>query len=201
MSLGDAPVSDKGVVRQVRVVGDPVLRSPCQEVLDFDERLSALIADMFATMYAVHGVGLAANQIGVSQRVFVFDCPDDYDKWHSGYIVNPSVTSVTGAEVEQSEGCLSVPGLYFKRQRPSHVVLDGFDVRGEPVRLTGSNYIARCLMHELNHLEGELYIDKLPPVERRKAARAISDPRFGEHQPASPSSRVRRRIRRSMPEI
>ena len=179
-------------VRTIRVVGDPVLRTACTPVTAFDAELQQLVSDMFDTMYAVSGVGLAANQIGVSRRIFVYDCPDDFDRWHKGYIVNPTAVSVTGALVETSEGCLSVPGLFFPRARASHVVLDGFDVHGETRRVAASNYVARCFLHELDHLDGELYIDRLAQKDRRAAMRALSAPDFGI---ASESSRPSRRVR------
>lgn len=100
-----------GLVRTMSLLGDPVLRSACAEVTEFGPELDRLIEDMFATMYAAEGVGLAANQIGVGQRVFVYDCPDDEDVRHVGHIVNPRLVTADGDEFLGPEGCLSLPGL------------------------------------------------------------------------------------------
>jgi peptide deformylase len=154
-------------------LGDPVLRTACDPVRDFDDRLRRLVDDMFASMYAAEGVGLAANQIGVSLRVFVYDCKDDAGRTHVGHVVNPTLTVADGDIIEEGEGCLSVPRLYFPTKRFAHAVVEGQDVEGRPVRVEGTGYFARCLQHECHHLDGEVYIDRLEGPVRRDALREI----------------------------
>lgn len=162
-----------GTVRPIRVLGDPVLRTGCDPVRSFDDRLKRLIDDMFASMYAAEGVGLAANQIGVSQRVFVYDCPDDQGRRHVGHVVNPVLVAKDGETVTGEEGCLSVPGLYFPTPRSGHAVVEGVDLTGKPVRAEGTGNFARCLQHETYHLDGKVYIDVLSGDTRREALRTI----------------------------
>jgi len=165
----------RGTQRALRVVGDPALRTKCQDVSSFGEGLARLVDDMFSTMYAVHGVGLAANQIGVDRRVFVYDCPDENDRWHRGYVVNPRVISVSETSMADTEGCLSIPGLFFAARRPGSISLRGQDLNGTAIEVNGDDYLARCLMHESDHLNGQLFIDRLEGPERKAAMRAIRD--------------------------
>jgi peptide deformylase len=159
-----------GTPRKIRVVGDPVLASPCREVTEFDDALARLVDDMFASMAVAHGVGLAAPQIGVDLAVFVFDCPDSDGVQHVGHVVNPSIT--TSGELDiQDEGCLSVPGPYIELGRASVARVTGVDKTGAPVDVTGSGFFARCLQHETDHLKGTLYIDHLPRNRRRRVLR------------------------------
>ncbi|MGW7008465.1 peptide deformylase [Streptomyces sp. NPDC054933] len=171
MKRGAIPGSS-GTVRPMRLLGDPVLRAAADEVSDFDVELARLVEDMYATMYAADGVGLAAPQIGVPARVFVYDCPDDEDRRHLGYVVNPRLTAVGGVVVAGSEGCLSLPGVTAATPRFDHAVVEGFDLRGEPVRIEGTGFFARCLQHECDHLGGELFTDRLTGLRRRRALRA-----------------------------
>jgi peptide deformylase len=164
---------DRGQVREIRVVGDPVLRSPCDEVRTFDAALRRLVDDMFATMYAADGVGLAANQIGVGRCVFVYDCGDDEDVWHRGVVVNPVIVEEGGEPVEDAEGCLSLPGFSAPLERPSVVTVRGQDVDGDPVEITGTGYFARCLHHEDDHLRGRIFTDLLTGEARKSALRAM----------------------------
>jgi peptide deformylase len=127
---------------------------------------------MFVSMYDASGVGLAANQIGVSLRVFVFDCPDDEGQRHVGHVVNP-VLVTAGDPVVGEEGCLSIPGLYFPTLRHPRATVEGVDADGRPVRVTGTGELARCLQHETGHLDGKVYIDMLSGDTRRAALRAI----------------------------
>ncbi|GAA1000016.1 MULTISPECIES: peptide deformylase [Streptomyces violaceusniger group] len=163
----------RGAVRPLRLLGDPALRAPCEEVTAFDAELALLIEDMYATMYAAHGVGLAANQIGVGLRVFVFDCPDDEDHRHLGHVVNPRPVAADGVTVRGPEGCLSLPGVEAGTPRHDHVVIEGVTMTGEPVRIEGTGFFARCLQHECDHLDGGLFIDRLTGLRRRRALRAI----------------------------
>ncbi len=156
-------------------VGDPVLRATCVEVTAYDTGLAALVADMFASMYAAEGVGLAANQVGRTERVFVYDCPDEDGVRRRGAVVNPVLTlPVPGERVlaEAEEGCLSVLGESAELARPDRAVVTGFDEHGEPVTVTGTGLLARCLQHEVDHLDGGLYIDRLSLLQRRRILRA-----------------------------
>ena len=160
-----------GEVRPITLVGTPVLHRPCRPVERFDDELAALVEDMFASMYAADGVGLAANQIGVDLRVFVYDCPDADDVARKGVVVNPTLRLPELGERrldDGEEGCLSVPGTGAKLARPDRAVCEGFDERGNPVTVEGTGLLARCLQHETDHLEGRLYIDRLPTRVRKK---------------------------------
>lgn len=154
-------------------MGDPVLRTSCDPVTAFDADLARLIDDMFASMYAADGAGLAANQIGVGLRVFVYDCDDDQGRNHVGHVVNPTLVAADGDIVDDDEGCLSVPGLRFTTPRHGHAIVEGVDMTGKPLRVEGTGYFARCLQHETGHLEGRLYVDTLKGDTRKEALRAI----------------------------
>ncbi|WP_338485878.1 peptide deformylase [Streptomyces sp. SCSIO 75703] len=161
----------RGRVRPLRLLGAPVLHAPCEEVTDFGPELAALVEDLFATMYAARGVGLAANQIGEPLRVFVHDCPDDEDVRHLGHVVNPRLVEAGGLELRGPEGCLSLPGLEAGTVRHDEAVVEGFTVRGEPVRVRGTGFFARCLQHECDHLDGGVYADRLTGWRRRRVLR------------------------------
>ncbi len=161
-----------GHFHPVVIVGDPVLHTPTAQVTEFDEALSALIDDLFATMYVAEGVGLAATQIGVGRSVFVYDCHDDQGVQHKGHVINPRIVATAGPEDKSDEGCLSVPGPYAPVARPFMVTVAGQDLHGEPIKVTGTGFLARCLMHETEHLAGTLYIDHL---NRRKRNRILQE--------------------------
>ncbi|MGX7681456.1 peptide deformylase [Jatrophihabitans sp. DSM 45814] len=160
-----------GHTRPIVIVGDPVLHRPSETVVDFDDELRALIDDMFATMYLAEGVGLAAPQVGVPLRVFVYDCPDDEGTYHKGHVINPVVTATSADTDESDEGCLSVPGPYAPVARPHTVTVTGLDSNRQPIEVTGSGFFARCLLHETEHLQGRLYIDHL---NRRRRSRVLA---------------------------
>lgn len=165
-----------GTIQSIRLLGDPVLRERCRTVDDLGPSTKHLIDNMFATMYSAEGVGLAANQVGVDLRIFVFDCPDHEDKWHKGYVINPVVKLVeTGVKDEHLEGCLSIPGLHFDLDREGRVVVEGIDLDGRPILVEGYEFFARCLLHETGHLEGTLFIDLLKGTEKRAAMKALRD--------------------------
>jgi len=171
-------VSDKrGTAHPIRYVGDPVLHHPCAEVTDFDDELDQLIEDMFASMYAAEGVGLAANQIGVPLRVFVYDCPDGDDENQLGHVVNPVLVDVPLVEselVDHDEGCLSVLGQRANLGRPFRAVVRGADKTGAPIEVEGTGILARCFHHETDHLNGRLYIDRLPAEQRAELIAAAN---------------------------
>jgi peptide deformylase len=164
--------SEKGTSRPIRYLGDPVLRTVCDPVTTFDADLKRLVDDMFVSMYEARGVGLAANQIGVSRQVFVYDCADDDGERHVGHVINPVLVS-DGELVVGVEGCLSLPGLNFPTPRHAHAMVEGVDADGRPVRVAGTGELARCLQHETGHLNGKVYIDMLSGEARRAALRAI----------------------------
>ncbi|MCM2578987.1 peptide deformylase [Streptomyces meridianus] len=162
-----------GRVRPLSPFGDPVLRSPCHEVLTFGAPLRELVEDLFATMYAARGVGLAANQVGVPLKVFVHDCPDDEDRRHLGHLVNPRIVALGGVSVTGPEGCLSLPGIEAGTRRYDEAVVEGLDADGAPVRVESTGFFARCLQHETDHLDGGVFTDRLSGLRRRRALRAV----------------------------
>lgn len=161
------------------MLGAPVLHTPCEPVTDFGPVLDRLIEDMFATMYAANGVGLAANQVGVGLRVFVYDCPDDEDERHLGHLVNPRLVEADGDEIRGPEGCLSLPGLEAPTPRFDRAVVEGFRRDGTPVRVAGTGFFARCLQHECDHLEGGVYADRVTGWRRSRLLRAIRKEPWG----------------------
>ncbi|MCU1681038.1 MAG: def2 [Amycolatopsis sp.] len=153
-------------IQPIRIAGDPVLHTPTSEVVAFDADLKTLADDMFETMYASGGVGLAANQIGVGLCVFVYDCPDAEDNWHVGLVVNPRLTKSALPETlpdpdTDKEGCLSVPGESYPTRRAAFASVTGFDVDGREIEVHGDGTLARCFQHETDHLDGRLYLDRL----------------------------------------
>jgi peptide deformylase len=162
--------NETGTARAITYYGEAVLHQPCAPVTAFDDELRALVADMFASMAAANGVGLAANQIGVDARVFVVDCPDASGEHVVAHIVNP-VLHLPAAPRElivDDEGCLSVPGQYAEVGRAKTAYVTGFDVDGNEIRIDGTGLLARCLQHEADHLDGTLYVDRLPTRARKK---------------------------------
>jgi len=137
--------------------------------------LDRLVADMFASMYAANGVGLAANQIGVGLRLFVIDCPDSDDVETVAVVVNPVLHLPETRElVEASEGCLSVPGAHSMLARPGQARVTGTGLSGEPVEIVGTGLLARCLQHECDHLAGTVYVDRLGRRARKEALAAAN---------------------------
>lgn len=150
------------MILQIRTLGDPVLREPAKPVERFDEHLAQLVADMTETMYDAPGVGLAGPQVGVSLRLFVFDDGESGPRC----IANPELVEVEG-ELEEDEGCLSIPGPSHPTKRSKRVRCRGQDAEGRPVDLVGEGLLARILQHESDHLNGKLYIDRLDDDGRR----------------------------------
>ena len=161
------------------LLADPVLHAPCEPVTDFGPALAELVEDLFATMYAAQGVGLAANQVGVGLQVFVYDCPDDEDVRHLGHIVNPRLVAADGVTVRGPEGCLSLPGLEAATERHDRAVVEGITCAGAPVRVEGTGFFARCLQHECDHLQGLVYADRLPRWRRARLGRAARKAPWG----------------------
>ena len=155
-------------MRPIRLLGDPVLRTRCDPVTSFDAELRALVTDLLDTQLGAPGrAGLAANQIGVSARVFVWNAGGSV-----GHIVNPSLV-VSEERQDGEEGCLSIPELYYETPRAMHATAYGFDQHGEPLTVQGSGFLARALQHEAGHLDGQLFVDTLAGDTRRRALREI----------------------------
>jgi peptide deformylase len=163
----------------IRTFGDPVLRLPCVEVTEFDDKLRKLADDMLETMYDAPGVGLAANQIGVQKRLFVYDINDGTGP---GAIVNPVLSGHNG-EWEYTEGCLSVPDLHWPIVRFKQVHLDGFDLYGKPISIDGDELMARMLQHEVDHLDGRLLLAHLDRRQHKEAMRALRRRAMGLAEP------------------
>lgn len=160
-------------VQPVRVFGDPVLRTRADEVTAFDDKLASLVADMMDTMDHFGGAGLAAPQIGVLQRVFVFDCGG-----HRGHIVNPEWRQESEDTQTGPEGCLSIPGIQAEATRFARVTVVGKDVTGADVEITAEEIMARCIQHETDHLDGVLFLSRLTPELRKAAMRAVRESRW-----------------------
>lgn len=164
---------------RIRILGDPVLRTPAADVEAFDRTLRRLADDMLATMYDAPGVGLAAPQVGLSIRFFVYDD----GRGEKGAVANPSILSMDG-EVPEEEGCLSVPGVYRETPRAERVLLSGQDLDGSPVELAGEGLLARIFQHETDHLNGTLYIDRLDEEVRRGVLAELRERELGGGPPA-----------------
>jgi len=158
-------------VHEIRALGDPVLRLRCDEVAAFDASLRTLADEMFETMYAAPGIGLAANQIGRSIRMFVYDGGEDAG---SGVAVNPTIVSREGHQ-EEDEGCLSIPGVYRPTPRALAVRLEAADLQGNSIALEGEGLLARIFQHETDHLDGTLYVDHLSKADRSSALAEFED--------------------------
>ncbi|MFJ9631999.1 peptide deformylase [Streptomyces sp. NPDC091280] len=175
-----APEAGRGRVRRVTEVGEEVLHRPSRDVTEFGPDLAALIDDMFLTMYVADGAGLAANQVGVDLRLFVYDCPDDDGVRHVGHIVNPVLDPLEPAGrrlLDEGEGCLSVPGAVMDVPRPDRAVVRGLDKEGNALVIEGTGYFARCLAHETDHVNGRVYLDRLSKRDRKEALRQVADRR------------------------
>lgn len=155
-------------IRPIREVGDPVLRTPADEVRNFDRELAALVRDLLDTVDHPGRAGLAAPQIGVGLRAFSYNIDGVI-----GHLVNPRIVELSEETQDGDEGCLSVPGIWAPTVRAMHAVVEGFDVDGTPLRLEGTDLMARCLQHEVDHLDGTLFLDRLTGEVRKSALRAL----------------------------
>jgi len=151
----------------IRVFGDPVLRQPTLDVDEIDDALRQLADDMLETMYAAPGVGLAAPQVGVQRRFFVYDVGDG-----PGAVVNPRIVGASG-EGTYLEGCLSVPDLHWEIVRPARVHLVGVGLDGDEIDIEADDLLGRCFLHEVDHLDGKLLISRLAPDDRKDAMRIL----------------------------
>jgi peptide deformylase len=156
-------------IKPIRLFGDPVLVTPASSVIDFDKELRNLVADLTETMLEAPGAGLAAPQIGVSLRVFVWDVDDEL-----GHLINP--TLVLSDELQDGEeGCLSFPDLRYPTPRAMRVVAKGFNMHGDPIKVEGSELLARAIQHETDHLDGIVFIDRLTKADRKLAMKEIRE--------------------------
>jgi peptide deformylase len=151
-------------ILDIRVLGDPVLRKPTKRVTEFTDELRQLVADMFETMYAAEGIGLAAPQIGRVERLAVVDV-----EGQKFTLINPEVIDRTGEIDKAEEGCLSIPDIYGDVERPFTVTIRAVNENGEQYEATGSELLGRCFQHEIDHLDGKLFIDYLSPLKRKAA--------------------------------
>ncbi len=149
---------------KVELLGSPVLRKRAEEIEEIDGDLRRLISDMFETMYAAEGVGLAGPQVGVSRRVIVVDVKNSEHPRMA--LINPRIVDATGERVKEEEGCLSIPGVSALVARDELVEVEALDERGEPMRVRASGLLGRCLQHEIDHLDGVLFIDHLSALKR-----------------------------------
>ena len=156
-------------IQQIRLFGDPVLTTPAAPVVDFDKELRKLVKDLTETMQDAPGAGLAAPQIGVALRVFVWDVDDEL-----GHLINPDL-DLSSELQEGEEGCLSFPELRYNTPRAMRAVAKGFNMHGDPIVVEGTELLARALQHETDHLDGILFIDRLSPNDRKMAMKEIRE--------------------------
>jgi len=161
-------------VMQIRTLGDPVLREPTKPIGTFDDALRRLAADMTETMHAAPGVGLAADQVGLSIACFVYDDREG----HAGFVANPELSELQGQDT-MDEGCLSIPGPYHPTIRAGTVRLKGLDLDGRPLDIRAEGLLARIFQHETDHLNGLLYIDRLDEAGRRDVMRQLRELELG----------------------
>lgn len=157
-------------VREIRLFGDPVLKTHSAEITEVDAGVRALVADLLDTTSLPGRAGVAAPQIGVNLRAFSYNVNGEV-----GYLLNPKIRSVSGQLKLVDEGCLSVPGLWHKTPRYEHAIAVGVDLDGNQLEIKGSGLLAQALQHECDHLDGLLYLDRLEPEERKLAMRALRE--------------------------
>ena len=167
-------------VRPLRFLGDPILRTSCDPVVRFDDALARLIADLLDGVQEPGRAGLAANQIGSSLAAFSYNVDGQI-----GYLINPRIVELSGTQ-SGPEACLSIPGVSAERARAAHAVATGVNLRQEPVSVSGTGELARCLQHETDHLNGELYIDKLAGAERRRIVQQVYQGQLATEPPGRP---------------
>ena len=150
----------------------PVLDNPGDPVIEFDDQLKKLVSDMFETMYAAPGVGLAAAQVGVPKRLFVMDCSGGKDPDQRLVLINPEVLAVEGNQ-NGEEGCLSFPGIFTPVERSLRAVVRAQNINGEEIEIDGMELTARCMLHETDHCDGIVFLDKMSSIKRELVKRKI----------------------------
>ena len=162
--------------REIRIIGDPVLRTPCEPIREIDARIKTLVEDLLETVDDDGRAGLAAPQIGVGLRAFSWNIDGEI-----GYVLNPVLVATSEDEFqEDDEGCLSVPKLWFPTRRAWYARVEGIDLDDKPVVVEGDGLMGRCLQHETDHLEGMLYLDRLDRATRKKAMKAVRESVFSD---------------------
>ncbi len=160
--------------REIRIIGDPVLRTPCEEIRDIDQSVKLLVEDLLENVDMEGRAGLAANQIGVGLQAFSYNIDGEI-----GYVLNPKIVALSEDEYQDGdEGCLSVPGLWYPTHRAWYARVEGINLDGKPITVEGEELMARCLQHETDHLNGMIYIDRLDRKTRKKALRDIRNSHF-----------------------
>lgn len=159
----------------IRKLGDPVLREPAKQVTAFDGELRTLVDDLRDTLIESGGAGLAAPQLGVGLRVFVWSPKLSDGKTDLDHLVNPVMEFPDEQEQDGPEGCLSIPGIHLDTRRRMNVVAKGFTMQGDPVQIVGEAMLARCIQHETDHLDGVLFIDRLTPSMREDWMAALRE--------------------------
>lgn len=162
------------MAKRIRKYGDPVLNTRAADVTEIDGKFVKLCDDMFEAMYAAPGIGLAAPQVGVQQRFFVYDCDEDSAP---GVLINPKITESDG-EWAYEEGCLSIPGMSFEIVRPKEILVTGVDIDGNDVEIEADELFSRLIQHELDHLDGVLMLERLDDDERKRAISELHDRRL-----------------------
>ena len=152
-------------MQQIVTYGDPVLETKAEPVAIFDEELAAFCQEMFATLKRERGIGLAAPQVGVSKRIFVTDADEDKPRVY----INPEIVMTSPELVEYEEGCLSFPGLYFMVKRSGALRIQAFNEKGRPFTLEADGMLARVILHEYDHLDGKLFVDRITPLRKQRA--------------------------------
>ncbi|MFT3889594.1 MAG: peptide deformylase [Arachnia sp.] len=191
--MTEADLTTGGTVLRISRWGEPVMHAQTAPVTEFGDELHALVRDMFATMRAADGVGLAATQVGIGLAVFVYECPDADDTLQRGVVCNPVVTLPEGKDRNldsTEEGCLSHPGGYQPVARPDFAVCTGQDAFGNDVRIEGTGLLARCLQHETDHLSGTVFGDRISRRSRRLLDKQVADLawRYPDDWPVSPKA-------------
>jgi len=149
---------------KIEMLGSPILRQKAEEIGEIDEELRILVEDMFETMYEAEGIGLAGPQVGIPKRVAVIDVRDEAHPRLA--LINPRIVAAGKETDKEEEGCLSIPGVSALVERPTTVVVEALDAQGQPLRIEAEGLLARCLQHEIDHLDGILFIDRISPLKR-----------------------------------
>lgn len=161
-------------IRDIRIIGDPILRTPCEEIREIDASVKSLVEDLLEGVDMEGRAGLAANQIGVGKRAFSYNIDGEI-----GYVLNPRIVELSKDEYQDGdEGCLSVPDLWYPTERAWYARVEGIDLDGKKIVVEGEELMARCLQHECDHLDGFIYIDRLDRKTRKKALRDIRERNF-----------------------
>ena len=169
-------------IRRVYTLGDPILRKKAKKVKQFNKDLKTLVDDMVETMHASVGMGLAAPQVGISEQVIVVQVPDEYEEEQDAgklfALVNPEIISASEEQEAGDEGCLSIPGIVGEVTRSCKIKLKAQSLKGMPVRITAEGYLARAFQHEIDHLDGVLFIDRIetPETLRRITPEGETEP-------------------------